>query len=114
LRLSSPDQNDNQRRTNKIARRRRHGEYYSTPERPDVLIIIISGTRLRRPDLSPCYLQMLRWRTMMRELSAEARLHNRARASSNRTAVRLHTAAVYGAFALIAAIVFGATSVRPF
>jgi hypothetical protein len=51
---------------------------------------------------------------MMRELSAEARLHNRARASSNRTAVRLHTAAVYGAFALIAALVFGATSVRPF
>jgi hypothetical protein len=114
LRLSSPDQNDNQRRTNKIARRRRHGEYYSTPERPGVLIIIISGTRLRRPDLSPCYLQMSRWRKMMRELSAEARLHSRARASSNRTAVRLHTAAVYGAFALIAAIVFGATSVRPF
>jgi hypothetical protein len=50
----------------------------------------------------------------MRELSAEARLHSRARAWSNRTAVRLRTAAVYGAFALIAAIVFGATSVRPF
>jgi hypothetical protein len=50
----------------------------------------------------------------MRELSAETRLHNRARALSSRTTVRLHTAAVYGAFALIAAIVFGATSVRPF
>lgn len=49
----------------------------------------------------------------MRELSAEARLHNRARASSSRTAVRLHTAAVYGALGLIAAIVFGAASVRP-
>ncbi|QND71426.1 hypothetical protein HB776_09370 [Tardiphaga robiniae] len=50
----------------------------------------------------------------MRDLSAEARLHLRARSSSNRVAVRFHTVAVYSSLALIAAIVFGAVSVRPF
>jgi hypothetical protein len=57
---------------------------------------------------------MTRWRTTMRELSAEARLHLQARASSDRTAVRLHTLAVYSALALIAAVVFGSFSVHPF
>lgn len=50
----------------------------------------------------------------MRELSAEARLHLCARSLSGRTERRIHTAALYGAFALIAAVVFGSLSVHPF
>jgi hypothetical protein len=50
----------------------------------------------------------------MRELSAEARLHRYARSLSGRTERGIHMAAVYGAFALIAAIVFGTLSVHPF
>jgi hypothetical protein len=58
--------------------------------------------------------EMGRWRSTMRELSAEARLHLYARSLSGRTERRLHTAALYGAFALIAAILFGSLSVHPF
>ncbi|HVX78139.1 MAG TPA: hypothetical protein VHB49_18560 [Bradyrhizobium sp.] len=50
----------------------------------------------------------------MRELSAEARLHWRARSLSRRSSRRFHTAALYGAFAVIAAVVFGALSFHPF
>jgi hypothetical protein len=50
----------------------------------------------------------------MRELSAEARLHGRARTVSGRQAIRLQTFAVYTSFALIAAIMFGTLSVHPF
>ena len=51
----------------------------------------------------------------MRELSAEARLHIHARSLSRRTTeVRLHTVALYSAFALIAAVVFGTISFHPF
>jgi hypothetical protein len=52
----------------------------------------------------------------MRELSAEARLHLYARYLSGRTGTGtgLHAAALYGAFALIAAVVFGTLSVHPF
>ena len=50
----------------------------------------------------------------MRELSAEARLHFQARSLSAKTAMRLHTVALYSAFALIAAVVFGSLSVHPF
>ena len=50
----------------------------------------------------------------MRELSAEARLHLYARSRSGRTRTGIHMAALYGAFALIAAIVFGTLSVHPF
>ncbi len=50
----------------------------------------------------------------MRELSAEARLHFRARSLSRRGGAGFHLAAVCGAFAIIAAIVFGTLSVRPF
>ncbi|WP_186294602.1 hypothetical protein [Bradyrhizobium guangdongense] len=49
----------------------------------------------------------------MRELSAEARLHLYAR-SLRRTGANLHLVAFYSAFAVIAAIVFGTLSVRPF
>jgi hypothetical protein len=57
---------------------------------------------------------MLRWKSTMRELSAEARLHLYARSLSRRTGTGFHAAALYGAFAVIAAIVFGTLSVHPF
>ena len=52
----------------------------------------------------------------MRELSAEARLHFHARSvtPSDRAGARLHLVALYSAFAVIAAIVFGTLSVHPF
>jgi hypothetical protein len=50
----------------------------------------------------------------MRELSAEARLHLYARSLSRRTGAGFHMAALYGAFAIIAAVVFGTLSVHPF
>jgi hypothetical protein len=50
----------------------------------------------------------------MRQLSAEARLHLYARSLSRRTGNGFHAAALYGAFAVIAAIVFGSLSVHPF
>ncbi|QOZ26028.1 hypothetical protein XH93_22315 [Bradyrhizobium sp. CCBAU 51753] len=57
---------------------------------------------------------MGRWRSTMRELSAEARLHFHARNISRKTGSGVHTAALYSAFAVIAAIVFGTLSVHPF
>jgi hypothetical protein len=57
---------------------------------------------------------MLRWRSTMRELSAEARLHLYARSLSGRTGRGFQVAALYGAFAVIAAVVFGTLSVHPF
>jgi hypothetical protein len=57
---------------------------------------------------------MLRWRSTMRELSAEARLHLYARSLSRRSGNGFHAAALYGAFAVIAAVVFGTLSVHPF
>lgn len=50
----------------------------------------------------------------MRELSAEARLHMHAMTLSGRAVVRIQKLALYSAFALIAAIVFGSLSVHPF
>ena len=50
----------------------------------------------------------------MRELSAEARLHLYARSLSRRPGTGFHMAALYGAFAVIAAVVFGTLSVHPF
>jgi hypothetical protein len=50
----------------------------------------------------------------MREISAEARLHWHARAVSGRTTRRLREAALYSAFIVIAAIVFGTLSYHPF
>ena len=67
----------------------------------------------RRERYSICS-SMRRWRSTMRELSAEARLHLYARSLSRRTGAGLHTAALYSAFAVIAAIVFGTLSVHPF
>ncbi|WGR92101.1 hypothetical protein MTX26_17800 [Bradyrhizobium sp. ISRA443] len=49
----------------------------------------------------------------MRELSTEARLHLHARNISRKTRTSIHTVALYSAFAVIAAIVFGTLSVHP-
>jgi hypothetical protein len=57
---------------------------------------------------------MMRWRSTMRQLSAEARLHLYARSVSRRSGTGFHTAALYSALALIAAVVFGTLSVHPF
>jgi hypothetical protein len=57
---------------------------------------------------------MLDWRSAMRELSAEARLHLYARSLSRKTGSGFHAAALYGAFALIAGVLFGTLSVHPF
>ena len=57
---------------------------------------------------------MRHWRLAMRELSAEIRLHLYARSLSKRAGRGLHTAALYGAFAVIAAAALGTLSVRPF
>jgi hypothetical protein len=68
-----------------------------------------------RPDAnSPQHARMLHWRSAMRELSAEARLHRYARSLTRRRGAGLHAAVLYGAFAVIAAIVFGTLSVHPF
>jgi len=51
----------------------------------------------------------------MREISAEARLHWYARSlSSQRTTKGLQSVALYSAFAVIAAVVFGTLSYHPF
>jgi hypothetical protein len=76
--------------------------------------IAISRVALHRAADGISLMAMGRWRSTMRELSAEARLHLYARSFSGRTATGIHMAALYGAFALIAAIVFGSLSVHPF
>ena len=50
----------------------------------------------------------------MRELSAETRLHFYARSLSRRGGAGIHMAALYGALAVIAGVVFGTLSVHPF
>jgi hypothetical protein len=57
---------------------------------------------------------MQRWRSTMREISAEARLHLYARSLSRKTGTGFHIAALYSALAVIAAVVFGTFSVHPF
>ena len=57
---------------------------------------------------------MGRWKSTIRELGAEIRLHRYARALTRRNGAAIHPVALYSAFAAIAAIVFGALSIRPF
>jgi len=57
---------------------------------------------------------MLHWRSSMRGLSAQARLHFHARSLSRKSRTGFHTVALYSAFAVIAAVVFGTLSVHPF
>jgi hypothetical protein len=58
--------------------------------------------------------QILRWRTTLRDLSADTRLSIHPRLLSSRTERRLHTLAIYSSLALIAAVVLGSLSVHPF
>jgi hypothetical protein len=57
---------------------------------------------------------MRHWKLALRELSAEARLHFYARWLSRRAGRGLHMVAIYGAFAVLAAVVLGTLSVHPF
>jgi len=67
------------------------------------------------PDANSIPLSAMgRWRSTMRELSAEVRRRLYARSLSRRTGTGFHAAALYGAFALIAAVIFGTLSVHPF
>jgi len=50
----------------------------------------------------------------MREIVSGIEAHARAASASEESDDRIHTLAVYGAFALIAAIVFGTLSYHPF
>jgi hypothetical protein len=58
--------------------------------------------------------QMLRWRSTLRDLSADTRLSIHPRLLSSRTERRIHTVAIYSSLALIAAVVIGSLSVHPF
>lgn len=50
----------------------------------------------------------------MRDIVSGIEAHARAASASEESDDRFHTLAVYGAFALIAAIVFGTLSYHPF
>jgi hypothetical protein len=76
--------------------------------------VVIFRPFLRFAEIGIPLAHMLRWRSTMRELSAEARIHLYARSLSGRAGRGLHTAALYGAFAMIAAVVFGTLSIHPF
>ena len=59
---------------------------------------------------------MIDWGSAMRDIVSgiEAQIRTDIRATSAQAEDRMHTLAVYGAFALIAAIVFGTLSYHPF
>lgn len=58
--------------------------------------------------------RMVRWKSTIRELSAEARLHLYARSLSRRAKASAHHIGIYGACALIAMLVFGTLSAHSF
>ncbi|MGX4771800.1 hypothetical protein ACWAUC_18645 [Bradyrhizobium guangdongense] len=58
--------------------------------------------------------RMVRWKSTIRELSAEARLHLYARSLSRRAKASAHHLGIYGACALIAMLVFGTLSAHSF
>ena len=57
---------------------------------------------------------MIDWRSAMRDIVSGIEAHTRVTAASEESDDRFHTLAIYGAFALIAAIVFGTLSYHPF
>jgi hypothetical protein len=77
-------------------------------------VIAIFNLDLFPPRIEYLVMAMSPWRSAMRELSAEARLHLYARSLSRKTGTGFHAAAFYGAFVLIAGVVFGTLSVHPF
>jgi hypothetical protein len=100
--------------TNKILARIRRREFSSATGVDQSIAIAISQVVLQSAANSISSCAMQRWRSSMRELSAEARQHLCARSLSGRIETRIEIAALYGALALIAAIVFGTLSVHPF
>jgi hypothetical protein len=57
---------------------------------------------------------MIDWRSAMRDIVTGIETHARVTTVSGNSGDRVHTFAVYGALALIAAIVFGTLSYHPF
>jgi hypothetical protein len=100
--------------TNKILARAHCRKFSATTGASRSRRIAISSIVLHPATIGTPLVAMLRWRMTMRELSAEARLHIHARSLSRRTAGGIHTAALYGAFVIIAAVVFGTLSIHPF
>jgi hypothetical protein len=86
----------------------------SADRRANGIGVVILPHSLRLAEIGIHLTHMRRWRSTMRELSAEARLHFHARSLSRRTGQGLHTAALYGSLAMIAAVVFGTLSIHPF
>jgi len=76
--------------------------------------IVILTDVLRSARIGIPLSRMLGWRSTMRERSAKARLHLHARSLSRKTGTGFHAAALYGAFAVIAAVLFGTLSAHPF
>jgi Flp pilus assembly protein TadB len=101
-------------RPNKILGRIAGGEFLSATAGSRRVDIAICTVALHPAANRLPLCEMRRWRSTMRELSAEARLHRYARSLSGRAGRGLHLASFYGAFALIAVIVFGTLSVHPF
>jgi hypothetical protein len=101
-------------RANEILAQTRRGEFLTPTGDRRSFHIAISQVVLRPASDRIPLRWMLRWRSTMRELSAEARLHLYARSLSRRTGSGFHAAALYGAFAVIAAVVFGTLSIHPF
>ena len=100
--------------TNKILAEISHREFSTAIGLWQSICIAIFPVILN-PDANSIPLSVMgRWRSTMRELSAEVRLHLYARSLSRRTGTGFHAAALYGAFALIAAVIFGTLSVHPF
>jgi hypothetical protein len=77
--------------------------------------IVAIFSRCLAPCLKRCLIGVMRHlRLALRELSAEIRLHLYARSLSKRAGKGVHSAALYGAFAVIAALAFGTLSLHPF
>jgi hypothetical protein len=77
-------------------------------------IVAISTMTLHRRR-ERCLVEVMKqWKLAMRELSAEVRLHLYARSLSKPAGRGMHSAALYGAFAVIAALAFGTLSLHPF
>lgn len=57
---------------------------------------------------------MIDWRSAMRDVVSGIEAHARATSAQAEPDNRVHMLAVYGAFTLIAAIVFGTLSYHPF
>jgi hypothetical protein len=99
---------------NKILKRIPDREFFSEIADLQGARIAIFADVLSPGAIDIPYVAMLRWRSPMRQLSVEPRLHSNTRAFCRKSGTGFHTAALYSAFAIIAAIVFGTLLVHPF